>query len=151
MYVHSVKRYALLFGLGLMLAGCAGYMPLQRHQTMDIRKLDQMADVERKIGNASLQASHQFSVGNDYYFAKHYDLQIGMQQQVYFHCRPYWGCAPRVYHFPVTAPYVFIYHEPDGQVVAWGTLEELSKSPDDKVSDLMPALKASYDAYRKRQ
>ena len=78
MCVDKFRRYALLFGLGLMLAGCAGYMPLQRQQTMDIRKQDQMADVERKIGKASLQASHQFSFGDDYYFAKHYDLQVGV-------------------------------------------------------------------------
>lgn len=137
--------------LSLLLAGCAGYMPLQRYQTAEIRKQDPIQEVERKIGGASVQASHQFSHGDDYYLAKHYDLQVGVQRHVYFRCRAYWGCSPVVYHFPVTAPYVVVYREPHGEVFAWGTLEELSKSPDDKVSDLMPALKASYDAYRKRR
>lgn len=149
MPIHLIKRCIVLSSL--LLLGCAGYMPLQRYQTAEVRKLDNMAEVERKIGGASVQASHQFSHNDDYYLAKHYDLQVGVQRHVTFHCRPYWGCRPVVYHFPITAPYVFIYREPEGQVVGWGTLEELSKSPDDRISDLMPALKASYDAYRKRK
>ncbi|ROH88414.1 hypothetical protein ED236_02880 [Pseudomethylobacillus aquaticus] len=144
-----IKRTVVL--ASLLMVGCAGYLPLQRYQTAEIRKQDTIADVERKINGASVQASHQFSVGDQYYLAKHYDLQIGVQQQVFYRCRPYFGCSPIVHHFPVTAPYVLIYREPGGEVVGWGTLEELSKNPDDRISDLMPALKASYAAHRAKK
>lgn len=147
----GTAQRTLLLTLLLGLAGCAGYMPLQRTQTALLSQGSSEAQVQAIIGKATLLAGHEFSVDGQRYLARHYDLQTGTRQQMSMRCNRRRGCVPMYYDLPITDAYVVVYRQPAQQLYAWGTLEELSRSPDDAVSRIMPALKAAYTEQQKRQ
>ncbi|UUZ47495.1 hypothetical protein LP420_30210 [Massilia sp. B-10] len=45
---------------------------------------------------------------------------------------------------PVIDSYVLVFDSPARRLFAWGTVEELSRSPDESVSAIMPDLKQSH-------
>lgn len=54
-------------------------------------------------------------------------------------------CIAYPVYVPVYTPYVMIFLGEEKTLMAWGTVEELSRSPDESVSSIMPSLKSSYD------
>jgi len=129
----------------LMLTACVSYQPLHRAQTANLSSGISSANASSIIGSATLLASHTFESGGQEYRADHYDLLTGTRQQMYTHCPSRRRtCFPVIQNIPITDSYVVIYQSATDKVVAWGTVEELSRSPDNAVSDLMPNLKASY-------
>lgn len=127
----------------LLLTACAA-VPLQRTQTAQLTQEAPASEVEKMFGKATVTASHHFDFQEKHYLARHYDLQTGSKQQTSMSCTQY-GCFPIFYTVPVTAPYVVVYNTDTQKLVAWGLLEELSRSPDESVSSMMPALKESYN------
>jgi len=144
------KCFSYLFA-AVLLAGCTTYIPLQRQQTAHISRGADQAQIDRIIGNATLSVSHRFTANDQQYFAKHYDLQTGTRQQMNMRCNRRRVCTPIFYDIPIYDTYVVVFDQPSGTVFTWGTLEELSRSPDDAVSSIMPALKASYAQARSKQ
>lgn len=136
--------------LAFSLWGCASYQPLQRSQTAGISKGMPSADASQIIGRATLRARHDFIYQQQTFRADHYDLQTGARQQVFTHCPSRRrACVPIIQSIPVTDWYVVIYRS--DQVYAWGKVEELSRSPDDNTSRMMPELKRAYAAQLQRQ
>ncbi|MEZ0316137.1 MAG: hypothetical protein ACAH10_04525 [Methylophilaceae bacterium] len=137
--------------LSLMLGGCAGFIPLQRPQTAQITRGADQIQVDNAVGKATLLASHTFSANGKQFLAKHYDLLTGTRQDMNMRCHRRRGCTPVFYDVPIMDAYVVVFEQPSDKVFAWGMVEELSRSPDDAVSSIMPALKASYEAARRKQ
>ncbi len=129
-----------------ILSGCAANVPLQRTQTESLAKNASIADVEKVAGKSTPIASHHFTSQGKTFDARHYNLQTGSKQQMQMVCAP--TCFPIFITMPVTDAYVMVFETPKQQLFAWGTLEELSRSPDDSISAIMPDLKKSYDVVR---
>jgi len=149
-------RYLVSFVLplvliGAVLSGCATYVPLQRAQTAQITRDASEAQLEGTLGKATVLVSHEFSANGRNFLAKHYDLLTGVRQEMTMRCHRRRGCTPVFYDRPIYDAYVVIFEQPAGRVFAWGMVEELSRSPDDTVSSIMPALKASYETARRKK
>jgi hypothetical protein len=143
------KKLLLVAMCGLMLAGCASNVLLQRSQAAQITAESSLADVDRVLGQATVSADYEFESSGKRYRARHYALQTGTQQQSTVVCTP--ACIPIFYDVPVTDSYVVVHEVGAGRLHAWGSLQELSKSSDDSVSAIMPALKKEHEAYLARQ
>lgn len=134
----------LLIGVAILaLTACAPVVPLQRDQTASFSKGATMSQVSGSLGKATLTIAHEFDSRGNHFLANHYDLQTGTRQQMSMVCTP--TCIAYPIYVPVTAPYVMVYEGADRHLLAWGMLEELSRSPDESVSSIMPDLKASYE------
>ncbi len=134
----------LIIGVAVLaLTACAPVVPLQRDQTASFSKGATMSQVAGSLGKATLTVAHEFDSRGSHFLANHYDLQTGTRQQMSMVCTP--TCIAYPVYVPVTAPYVMVYEGTDRHLLAWGMLEELSRSPDDSVSSIMPDLKASYE------
>ncbi len=135
----------LILGVAVLsLVACAPAVPLQRDQTASFAKGASLNDVAKTLGKATINLSHEFDAKGKHYLANHYDLQTGARQEMAMVCSP--TCIAYPIYVPVTAPYVMVYEGGTQNLIAWGTVEELSRSPDETISAIMPDLKASYDA-----
>lgn len=142
----------LIVLLSLLVGGCTAYIPLQRQQTSQIARGASQAQVDLALKNASVLLSHQFSANGKQFLAKHYDLQTGTRREIVPRCPGRRrGCMPAFIEMPIVDSYVVIFDEQTGQVFAWGMVEELSRSPDDNISSIMPILKNSYAIARSKQ
>jgi hypothetical protein len=138
-FLYSLARIACC---ALLLTACAGVVPLQRGQTAGLSKQATPAQVDAYVGQATITANHTFTSQGKAWDARHYNLQTGSTQQMTMVCAP--TCMPVFYTVPVLDSYVLVFDSPARHLFAWGTLEELSRSPDDAVSAIMPDLKNSY-------
>jgi len=147
-----IKIWFPILLLSLLVGGCASYIPLQRQQTAQITRGASQAQVDQALGNATVLLSHQFSANGQQYLAKHYDLQTGTRREMIPRCPSRRrGCMPAFIDMPIIDSYVVVFEANTNQVFAWGMVEELSRSPDDSVSSIMPALKDSYALARSKQ
>lgn len=127
----------------LALVACAPVVPLQRDQTASFTRGAGLDDVNKALGKTTITLTHQFDAKGKHYLANHYDLQTGTRQEMGMICSPV--CIAYPIYVPIFAPYVMVYEGDGKQLVAWGMVEELSRSSDEAVSSIMPDLKASYD------
>lgn len=132
---------ALSLLLALSITGCSA-PPLVRGQADRINLGDSDATVAAKFGKSIPDMSHRFTASSRNYRADHYRLQTGTTQSGTVVCTP--TCIYVPITVPVFTPFAVVYSDPDFRVIAFGTIEELSKSPDDTISGLMPDLKTSY-------
>jgi hypothetical protein len=138
-FIYSLARIACC---ALLLTACAGVVPLQRGQTAGLNKQATPAEVDAFVGKATITANHVFSSQGQSWDARHYNLQTGSTQQMTMVCAP--TCMPIFITVPVVDSYVLVFDSPARHLFAWGTLEELSRSPDEAVSAIMPDLKQSH-------
>lgn len=144
-----MNRYKSISGAILcaaLISGCATNVPLQRTQTAALVKGASVVDVNLVVGKSTPVATHQFSSQGKAFDARHFNVQTGTKQQMQMVCAP--TCFPIFISVPVTDTYVIVFETPKQQLFAWGTLEELSRSPDEGISAIMPDLKKSYDVVR---
>lgn len=136
-------RVAVLLVATIVVTACASSVPLQRSQVGALT-MDSLPDeVDRVLGTASVVARTEFSASGEKYIARHYRLLTGSRQEMTMVCTPV--CYPIVISVPITTDYVVIQSSPALKLRAWGTLEELSKDPDDTISSLMPVVKAELE------
>jgi len=140
--MQHLVSLARILCCALLLSACAGVVPMQRDQTSALVRNAPDSEVNRLIGNASITATHVFDSQGKTWEARHYNLQTGSRQQMTMVCTP--NCMPVFYTVAVTDAYVLVFDAPTRHLFAWGTLEELSRSPDEAVSAIMPDLKTSY-------
>jgi hypothetical protein len=133
----------------ITLIACASSVPLQRGQIGSLSKDSTSAEVDRILADATVVAQFEFAVGEKSYFARHYNLLTGTRQDMTMVCTP--NCMPVFYPVQITAAYVVIQRMPSKTMLAWGTLEELSKDSDPAISDIMPKLKTEFEAAKKKK
>lgn len=138
-FLFSLAR---LLCCALLLTACGGVVPLQRGQTAALVKGASPADIDAHTGKATVIVSHSFMAQGQTWDARHYNLQTGSTQQMTMVCAP--TCMPIFITVPVVDSYVMVFDSPARHLFAWGTLEELSRNPDEAVSAIMPDLKTSY-------
>lgn len=122
-----------------LLSGCAATVPLQRDQVDRLTAEASMNDVQTLLGKASAVRSFEFNAQGKAYAVREYRLQTGTQQEMSVVCTPL--CVPVSYPVAVTTDYVLVREAGAERLLAWGSLEELSKSSNERISALMPALK----------
>lgn len=132
------KRGVFALVLAGLLTGC-GTVPLQRAQVDRLHGDATPSEVQALLGKASEVRAFGFTFEDKSFRAREFRLQTGATQQATVVCTP--ACYTVFVTVPVTADYVLVHEQASERLLAWGSLEELSKSTDDRVSQLMPALK----------
>jgi hypothetical protein len=143
----GVKVFLIIVCIAL--TACASSVPLQRGQIGALSKDSTPTEVDRALANATMIAQVEFAAGGKSYLARHYNLLTGTRQEMTVICSPV--CTPVFYPVQITAEYAVIQRMPSKAMLAWGTLEELSKDSDPEISDLMPQLKTEFEAAKKKK
>ncbi|MCB4809742.1 hypothetical protein LG204_00245 [Methylovorus menthalis] len=144
---HYLQKAALAaFILGL--TACAGTTPLQRAQLSSLSRTANSTEVDSAIANATPQQQFEFQQENNRYYVRTFNLQTGTRTEMMTLCTP--ACMVIPMEVPVFAEYAILQELPQKNLLAWGTLEELSKDPDEKISGLMPRLKEQLAAQTKK-
>lgn len=138
-YMSLTKTLAGLAAATLLLAGCAANVPLTREQVGRISADTSAADLDAVLGKATVSSEYDFDANGHTYHARHLRLQTGTTTQMSMACAK--TCFPIYTPVAVTTQYVVVQEQPSRKLVGWGTIEELSKSPDERVASLMPKLK----------
>jgi hypothetical protein len=131
----------------VFLTGCASTVPLYRGQVDTLTRDTRPADLQQILGKATATSQADVQMGERRYLARRYQLQTGMRQEVSVVCTP--TCLAIPVSVPVLVAYVVIQRQPGGELLAWGTPEELSKDADTEVSALMPTVKQQLEANAK--
>lgn len=127
-----------------LLAGCVSAPPLSRTQLNAVQRGDTLAAVRQNIKPESVNLEYRFSANDRDYLAQHYRVETGITESTTVVCTP--GCFPVPIIIPIFTPYVIVYEaDPPQRVLSYGTIEELSKNPDDAVSSVMPSLKLAME------
>jgi len=132
-----------------LLAGCATSVPLNRDQIGRIGPETSPTELNTIVGRATPSAEYDFASRDQQYHARYYNLRTGTSQTTSVVCTP--TCIPILIDVPVFEQYVLVQEQPSLKLVGWGTVEELSKNPDEKVSSLMPDLKKAHDQFTKKK
>lgn len=132
-----------------LLSGCAGNIPLKRDQIGRISAETSPAELTTILGKATASADYDFKSHDQDYHARHYLLQTGTTQTTAVVCTP--ACIPILIDTPVFEQYVLVQAQPSLKLVGWGTIEELGKNPDERVSSLIPDLKKAHEQVTKKK
>lgn len=132
-----MKRMVMV--MAFVLSACTPMVPLQRAQVAQISAETGMGELDAMLGKATEVRRFEFIAQGKSYRVREYRLQTGSQQQTSVICTPV--CVPIFVTVPVTADYVLVHEIGLQRLFAWGSLEELSKSADERVSAVMPLLK----------
>lgn len=132
-----------------LLSGCASNIPLHRDQIGRIGAQTSPAELNTILGKATSSAEYDFKSHEHDYRARHYLLQTGTSQTTTMVCAP--ACIPILIDVPVFEQYVLVQEQPSLKLIGWGTIEELGKNPDDRVSSLIPDLKQTYAQVTKKK
>ncbi len=144
----TAVRAVIVLVATIMLTACASNIPLQRAQIGALTKESLPDEVDRVLGNATVVARTEFTANGGDFIARHFRLLTGSRQEMTMVCTPV--CFPMFFTVPITTDYVVIQRSPSMELHAWGTLEELSKDPDDAVSSIMPTVKAELELATKK-
>lgn len=131
------------FLAAVLLAGCAANVPLQRDQIGRIGADTTPDQLNSIVGKATVSAEYDFESRARQYRARHFSLQTGSTQTSTMVCTP--TCIPIFVTVPVLSQYVVVQEQPSLKLLGWGTIEELSKSPDDRIASVMPDLKKTWE------
>jgi hypothetical protein len=132
-----------------MLAGCATNIPLSREQVGRISGETSPAELSNIVGKATVSVEYDFDSQARRYHARHMSLQTGTTQSMTMVCTP--TCIPIMVTNPVLVQYVLIQEQPSLKLLGWGTIEELSKSPDQRIASLMPDLKKTHEELTRKK
>lgn len=135
----SLRKLAAGLGAAAILAGCAANVPLSREQVGRISAETSASELDAVLGKATVSSEYDFDAGGRTYHARHLLLQTGTTTQMIMVCSK--TCIPVNTPVAVTTDYVVVQEQPSRKLLGWGTVEELSKSPDERVASVMPKLK----------
>lgn len=135
----SLKKLTAGIAATAILAGCAAKVPLTREQIGRISAETSASELDAVLGKATVSSEYDFEVSGRTYHARHLLLKTGTTAQMIMVCTP--TCIPVYSPVPVTTQYVVVQAQPSRKLLGWGTIEELSKSPDESIASIMPTLK----------
>lgn len=140
-------RWLQVLLVSAFLAGCASTVPLYRGQVDTLTRDTRPAELEQVLGKATARAQADVQLGDRRYLARRFLLQTGTRQEMTVVCTP--ACIAIPITVPILVEYVVIQRQPGGELLAWGTPEELSKDADAEVSSIMPMVKQQLEANAK--
>lgn len=135
----SIKTLGAALAATLILAGCASNVALTREQVGRISADTPAADLDAILGKATVSAEFDFDANGQAYHVRQLALKTGTRMEMIMVCSK--TCIPVNTPVAVTTQYLVIQQMPAKKLLGWGTTEELSKSPDDRISSIMPKLK----------
>lgn len=143
-FVSALSIVTLL----VMLTGC-GSVPVWKR---DVATLDNkgkgltIAEVDRVLGRSTILASSVFAIDGTTYTLRHYEISepTGRVATSYKCQRNGNGCMSSFSPDYKIAPFAVVFVGIAPKLVAWGTLDDLSKSTDPQVIAVMQQLKASF-------
>jgi hypothetical protein len=134
-----IKKAYVTLAIAVILGGCAAQVPLTREQIGHISSDASPADLDALLGQATVSSEYDFQAGGKTYHARHLRLKTGERSEMTMVCGK--TCIPINTVIPVTDEYVVVQELPSRKLLGWGTIEELSKNPDERITSIMPALK----------
>jgi hypothetical protein len=135
----SFAKLTAVIAVTALVAGCATRIPLSREQVARISTETSAADLDAILGKATVSSEYDFDANGRKYHARHLQLQTGTRTETTMACAK--TCFPVYTPVAVTADYLVVQEQPSRRLLGWGTIEELSKSPDERLASIMPALK----------
>jgi hypothetical protein len=133
----------------ILLAGCAANVPLSREQIGRISGDTSPSELSNILGKATVSVEYDFDSQARRYHARHLSLQTGTTQSMTMVCTP--TCIPIMITNPVLVQYVLVQEQPSLKLLGWGTIEELSKSSDERIASLMPDLKKTHEELTRKK
>ncbi len=122
----------------LLLTSCAS-LPLQREQTAQIDREMSETELSSIIGKATVTKEYEINHASENYRVRLFKLQTGSRIEY----RPV--CTPICIIIPVTVPivhdYAIIQKAASQSLLAWGTLEEISKNIETSKAPLIQKIK----------
>jgi hypothetical protein len=134
-----MKKIVVALIAALILSSCARTIPLQRAQVAQISNETEISNLESMLGRATEVRRFEFAAQGKSFLAREYQLHIGSRSETTMICTP--TCFVTTFPVPIFQEYVLVQEIGARRLFAWGNIEELSKSPDGRVSNIMPALK----------
>ncbi|PZP33381.1 MAG: hypothetical protein DI603_08400 [Roseateles depolymerans] len=111
--------------LSLLLTACATTRPVNQAQLAALSPQMTAADVERTLGDATPLLSFEMPYGAQRAAVRQFNVVVGSRTEMMTVCTP--NCMVIPTQVAVTAPLVVMQGLPERRLLAWGTLEQLSK------------------------
>jgi hypothetical protein len=143
---HTFRLAAL--AAALLLSACATVTPLSRSQLAALSRDTPAAEVEAAIGKGT--ARHSFEMQHDgrALAVRVFDLVVGSRTQMMTICTP--NCMFIPTQVPVNTTFVLVQNADTARaLVAWGTLEELAKDSDGRISTMAAPIRDRVAALEK--
>ncbi|MCE2922400.1 MAG: hypothetical protein ACK5WN_07890 [Alphaproteobacteria bacterium] len=134
-----MKKTVVALMVALILSSCARTIPLQRTQVAQISNETEISNLESMLGRATEVRRFEFAAQGKSFLAREYQLHVSSRSETRMICTP--NCFVTIVPVPIFQEYVLVHEIGAQRLFAWGHIEELSKSPDGRVSNIMPALK----------
>ena len=144
-----MHRYFVLVLVAVFLSGC-GPAYLTMNDVSGIKNGMTKKEVIDYFGESRKYIETPFKHNSESYVACTYNLVTGSTEMMNMVCGAY-GCLPVMTTVPVFSPYSFIFSDKTSELIAWGFIEELSKSPRQEISQLMPIMKPLWQEQRLAQ
>jgi outer membrane murein-binding lipoprotein Lpp len=134
----SIKILGAALAATLLLAGCATHVPLTNEQIGRISAETPAADLNTILGKATVSAKYNINADGQTYHVRRLALKTGTRMQKITVCTK--TCNLVNTPVVVTTHYLLIQEIPSQKLLGWGTIEELSKSPDERIASILPKL-----------
>jgi hypothetical protein len=118
----------------LLLSACASTVPLSRNQLATLSAESRPAEVEAAIGQSTPKHTFTLDTPAGPMAVRVFNLLIGSRSQMMTVCTP--NCMLIPTQVPVTTDFVIVQQADSKALRAWGTLEEIGKDADPRVSAL---------------
>jgi hypothetical protein len=133
---------AILALASLLLTGCTSIVPLSNAEIASINRDISATELNKILPKNKVIFKYELPANGQFYSVRHAILKTGEIQKPVFVCVP--TCITLFVPVSTTTQYVVIQEAPSGKVFAFGTLDELDKDPDNKVSSIIPAIRQSF-------
>lgn len=121
-----------------LLAGCATHVPMTNEQIGRMSAETPAADLNAILGKATVSAKYNIDADGQTYHVRRLALKTGTRMQKVTVCTK--NCNLVNTPVAVTAHYLLIQEMPSQKLLGWGTIEELSNSPDERIASILPKL-----------
>ncbi len=128
--------------VSLLLTACGTIIPLQPSEIAHINHDISTTELDKILPKNKVAFDYQLPANGQYYWVRHAILKTGQIQKPVFVCAP--TCVTLFVPVSTTVQYVVIQEAPSGKVFAFGTLDELDKDPDNRISSIMPSIRQTF-------
>jgi outer membrane murein-binding lipoprotein Lpp len=135
----SIKTLGAALAAIFFLAGCATHVPLTNAQVGRISADTPAADLNAILGKATVAAKYDVDADGQTYHVRRLALKTGTRMKKVTICTK--TCNLVNIPVAVTTHYLLIQEMPSQKLLGWGTTEELSKNPDERIASIMPKLR----------
>lgn len=109
-------------------------MSLATHQAENLSKGISTADARQIVRGAAVLESRTMLFGGKSYRAQRFNIDAGTKMQMTVVCTP--RCMPVWERVSATDSFLLVFDDKTDQLLAWGTISELSRGQDTTVAEV---------------